>query len=72
MDGFGLLSTMFVYNDAVGHVTRLQPPDWLLLHIAASHGTAGIVRLFGFPRVGLNGSRSYVSTLFWFCPVIRL
>ena len=72
MDGFGLLSAMFVYKDAVGHVTRLRPPDWLLQHIAASRGTVGIVRLFGFPRVGLNGSRSYVSTLFWFCPVIRL
>ena len=72
MDGFGLLSAMFVYNDAVGHVTHLWPPDWLLPHIAASRGTAGIVRLFGFPRVGLHGSRSYVSTLFWFCPVIRV
>ena len=47
MDGFGLLSTMFVYNDAVGHVTCLWPPDWVLPRIAASHGTAGIVRLIG-------------------------
>ena len=43
MDGFGLLSTMFLYNDAMGHVTHLRPPDWLLPHIAASHGTAGII-----------------------------
>ena len=53
MDGFGLPSTMFVYNDAVGHVTHLWPPDWLLLHIVVSHGTAGIVNLFGFPRISL-------------------
>ena len=50
MDGFGLLSTMFVYNDAVGHVTRFQPPDWLLPHTGVFHGTAGIVSLPGFPR----------------------
>ena len=52
MDGFGLLSAMFVYNDAVGHVTRLGPPDWLLPRIAVSHGTVGMVNLFGFLRVG--------------------
>ena len=56
MDGFGLLSAMFVNNDAVGHVTRLWPPDWLLPRIAVSHGTAGIVNLFGFPHVSLHGS----------------
>ena len=56
MDGSCLLSAMFVYNDAVGHMTHLQPPDWLLLHIAVSRGTAGIVNLFGFPRVSLHGS----------------
>ena len=56
MDGFGLLSAMFVYNDAVGHVTRLRPPDWLLPYIAVSRGTAGIVNLFGFLRVSLHGS----------------
>ena len=55
MDGFGLLSAMFVYNDTVGHVTHLQLPDWLLLRIAVSRGTTGIVNLFGFPRVGLDG-----------------
>ena len=48
MDGFGLPSTMFVYNDAVGHVTQFRPPDWLLLHIVVSHRTAGIVNLLGF------------------------
>ena len=51
INGFGLLSTMFVYNDAVGHVTRFLPPDWLLLHIVVSHGTTGIVNLFSFPRI---------------------
>ena len=51
MDGFGLPSAMFVYNDAVGHVTHFRPPDWLLLHIAVSHGTAGIVSLISFPRI---------------------
>ena len=51
MDGFGLPSAMFVYNDAVGHVTRFQPPDWLLLHIVVSRGTVGIVNLFSFLRI---------------------
>ena len=51
MDGFGLPSAMFVYNDAVGHVTRFRPPDWLLPCIVVSHGTMGIVNLFSFPRI---------------------
>ena len=50
MDGFGLPSTMFVYNDAMGHMTQFQPPDWLLPHTGVSCGTAGIVSLPGFPR----------------------
>ena len=58
MDGFGLLSAMFVYNDAVGHVTHLWPPDWLLPRIAVSHGTAGIVNLFGFPRVAFMAAEA--------------
>ena len=58
MDGFGLPSTMFVYNDAMGHVTRLRPPDWLLLRIAVSHGTAGIVNLFGFPCISLMAAEA--------------
>ena len=58
MDGFGLPSAMFVYNDAVGHVTRLRPPDWLLPHIAVSRGTAGIVNLFGFPRISLMAAEA--------------
>ena len=41
---------MFVYNDAVGHVTQFWPPDWSLLHTGVSHGTAGIVSLPSFPR----------------------
>ena len=51
MDGFGLPSTMFVYNDAVGHMTCFQPPDLLLPHIVVSRGTAGIVNLFSFPHI---------------------
>ena len=50
MDGFGFPSAMFVYNDAVGHVTRFQPPDWLLPRTGVSRGTAGIVNLLSFPR----------------------
>ena len=42
---------MFVYNDAVGHVTRFWPPDWLLPRIVVSHGTVGIVNLFSFPHI---------------------
>ena len=41
---------MFVYNDAVGHVTQSRPPDWLLLHTGVSHGTVGIVSLPSFLR----------------------
>ena len=51
MDGFGLPSAMFVYNDAMGHVTCFQPPDWLLPRIVESHSTAGIVNLFSFPHI---------------------
>ena len=58
MDGFGLPSAMFVYNDAVGHVTRLQPPDWLLLHIVVSCGTVGIVNLLSFPRISLMAAEA--------------
>ena len=41
---------MFVYNDAVGHMTRFWPPDWLLPCTGVSRGTAGIVSLPSFPR----------------------
>ena len=41
---------MFVYNDAVGHVTRFWPPDWLLLCTGVSRGTVGIVSLLSFLR----------------------
>ena len=34
IDGFGSLSAIVVYNDAVCHVTQFQPPDWLLLRIS--------------------------------------
>ena len=50
MDGFGLLSAMFVYNDAVSHVTQFWPADWLLPHTGVSRSTVGIVSLPGFPR----------------------
>ena len=36
---------MFVYNDAMGHVTQFWPPDWLLPHTGVSRGTMGIVYL---------------------------
>ena len=58
MDGFGLPSAMFVYNDAVGHVTQLQPPDWLLPHIVVSRGTAGIVNLPSFPHISLMAAEA--------------
>ena len=58
MDGFGLLSAMFVYNDAMGHVIHLQPPDWLLPCIAVSRSTAGIVNLLGFPRISLMAAEA--------------
>ena len=35
IDGFGSLSTIVVYNDAVCYVTRFWPPDWLLLHTSS-------------------------------------
>ena len=50
MDGFGFPSAMFVYNDAVGHVTRFQPPDWLPTCTGVSRSTVGIVSLPSFPR----------------------
>ena len=50
MDGFGLPSAMFVYNDAVGHMTRFWPSDWLPPCTGVSHGTTGIVSLPGFLR----------------------
>ena len=58
MDGFGLLSAMFVYNNAVGHVTQFRPPDWLLPHIVVSRGTVGIVNLFSFPRISPMASEA--------------
>ena len=58
MDGFGLLSAMFVYNDAMGHVTRFRPPDWLLLCIVVSRGTMGIVNLLSFPRISLMAAEA--------------
>ena len=58
MDGFGLPSAMFVYNDAVGHVTHFRPPDWLLPHIVVSRGTVGIVNLFSFLRISLMAAEA--------------
>ena len=40
---------MFVYKDAMGHVTQFQPPDWLLLCTGVFRSTAGIVSLPGYP-----------------------
>ena len=50
MDGFDFPSAMFVYNDAMGHVTQFQPPDWSLPCTGVSRGTAGIVSLPSFLR----------------------
>ena len=58
MDGFGLPSAMFVYNDAVGHMTCFQPPDWLLPRIVVFRGTTGIVKLFSFPRISLMAAEA--------------
>ena len=72
MDGFGPPSTMFVYNDAAGHVTRFQPPDWLLLctsSIPRYHGDSQFAR---FPATQLDGGGSLVSTFSSFYPVTRV
>ena len=50
---------MFVYNDAMGHVTHFRPPHWLLLRIVVSHGTVGIQ-----PRISPMAAEAMLSTLF--------
>ena len=55
MDEVGPPSTIFVYNDAVGHVTQFQPPDWLLL---CTSNTPWKARLFGFPRRSLMAAEA--------------
>ena len=72
IDGLGPLSAIFVYKDATDHVTRFQPPDWLLLctsSIPWHHGDSHFTR---FPATQLNGSRSLVSTFSSFYPVTRV
>ena len=49
IDGLGPLSAIFVYNDATCHVTRFQPPDWLLLHTSVSRGTSWDSHFNQFP-----------------------
>ena len=49
---------MFVYNDAVGHVTHFWPPDLLLPLIVVSRGTTGIVNLFSFLRISLMAAEA--------------
>ena len=51
-------SAMFVYNNAMGHMTRLWPPDWLLPRIVVSPGTAGIVNLLSFPHISLMATEA--------------
>ena len=57
---------MFVYNDAVGHVTQFQPPDWLLLRTSSIPWHRGDSQFTRFPAMQLYGGRSLVSTFFQF------
>ena len=72
MDGFGLPSAMFVYNDAVGHMTRFQPPDWLLLRTSSIPWHCGDSQFTWFPVTQLYGGGSLVSTFSSFYPVRRV
>ena len=72
MDGFGLPSTIFVYNDATGHVTRFWPPDWLLLHTSSIPWHRRDSQFTRFPTTQLYGGRSLVSTFSSFYPVTRV
>ena len=49
---------MFVYNEAMGHVTRFRPSDWLLLCTVVSRNTAGIVNLFSFLRISFMATEA--------------
>ena len=55
MDKVGPPSAIFVYNDAVGHVTQFWPPDWLLLRTSDTLQKAS---LFGFPRRSLMAAEA--------------
>ena len=70
MDGFGLPSAIFVYNDATGHVTLFQPPDWLLLCTSSILQYRGDSQFTRFPTMQLDGG--LVSTFSSFYPVTRV
>ena len=72
MDGFGLPSAMFVYNDAVGQMTRFRPPDWLLLRTSSIPWHRGDIQFTRFPVMQLDGRGSLVSTFSSFYPVTRV
>ena len=72
MDGFGLPSAMFVYNDAVGHVTRFWPPDWLPPRTSSIPRHLGDSQFTRFPAMQLDGHGSLVSTFSSFYPVTRV
>ena len=63
---------MFVYNDAMGHVTRFWPPDWLLLHTSSIPRHRGDSQFTQFPTSQLDGGGSLVSTFSSFYPVTRV
>ena len=63
---------MFVYNDAAGHVTQFQPPDWLLLHTSSIPRYHGDSQFTQFPATQLDGGGSLVSIFSSFYPVTRV
>ena len=63
---------MFVYNDAVGHVTQFRPPDWLLLRASSIPQHCGDSQFTWFPTQQLCGGGSLVSTFFSFYPVTKI
>ena len=72
MNEFGLPSAIFVYNDAVGHMTQFWPLDWLLLHTSSIPWHRGDTQFTRFPAMQLYGGGSLVSTLSSFYPVTRV
>ena len=63
---------MFVYNDAAGHVTQFQSPDWLLLCTSSIPWHHGDCQFTWFPAQQLYGGESLVSTFFSFYPVTKV
>ena len=63
---------MFVYNDAMGHVTQFWPPDWLLLHTSSILRHHRDSQFTQFPVMQLDGGGSLVSTFSSFYPVTKI